>query len=424
MNTRKALSLALALVMTLGLAAPAMAAGEPDIPMPKTDDLIFTSEELIRTDKDDLGNDILVYPEGTVFLHADFSATDSWHEKDNKDGAKGNTGYGSSFQLPKTGVVFEVSFQSFTEKTYHKYIMLEGDSEPAEPVEPAPAEPVSAEPAQVPTSSNKETYYIRGAEMMGEVDREPLGTSETKPEKLFYNPPLANLVPVGTVVEGEGGEKCEISVYHGDTMAPFTDEEYFALMGTEEAKSPLTVTTEDYYLLSCDFGSVLVKGVADGGTAPADSTPATAEVVDFTATPSIKTVKVDGKPVKFQFYSTKNYLGVVTDYVKLRDVASAVNGTAAQFNVTWDGAVNLVPGEAYVPNGSEMQTPFSGERTYSRPTTDTKVAGEVYPLDLDAIVLTDDQGGGFTYYPLSLLGIALGFQAGSDVVDGWVIRTK
>ena len=67
----------------------------------------------------------------------------------------------------------------------------------------------------------------------------------------------------------------------------------------------------------------------------------------------------------------------MTEYVKLRDVASVLNGTSAQFNVTWDGGVNLVPGEAYIPNGSEMQTPFSGERTFSYPTTDTKVAGQV-----------------------------------------------
>ena len=112
----------------------------------------------------------------------------------------------------------------------------------------------------------------------------------------------------------------------------------------------------------------------------------------------------------------------MTEYVKLRDVASVLNGTSAQFNVTWDGGVNLVPGEAYIPNGSEMQTPFSGERTFSYPTTDTKVAGQV--VDLDAIVLTDDQGGGFTYYPLSLLGLALGFEGGIDVAEGWVIKTK
>lgn len=419
MNTRKVLSLALALALTLGLAAPAMAAGTPDIPMPNThSSSIFTSENPIRTDKDDLGNDILVYPEGTIFLHSDASATDSWHEKDNKDGAKGSTGYGSSFQLPKTGVVFEVSFGSFIESTVLMYIMIEGKEQPAESAEPTetPA-PVTSVPV-----ANQEQYYIMGAEMQGVVDREPLGTSETMPENLFYNPPFANLVPVGTVVNGEGGETCEISVFHGDTMEPFTDEEYLALMGTNNAMSPLTVTTEDYYLLGCDFGAVLVKGVADGGTAPADSTPTDVEMVDFTATPSTKTVKVDGKPVEFQFYSTKNYIGIVTEYVKLRDVASVLNGTSAQFNVTWDGGVNLVPGEAYIPNGSEMQTPFSGERTFSYPTTDTKVAGQV--VDLDAIVLTDDQGGGFTYYPLSLLGLALGFEGGIDVAEGWVIKTK
>lgn len=424
MKTRKILSLALALVLTLGLAAPAMAAGTPDIPMPNThSSSIFTSEEIIRTDKDDLGNDILVYPEGTVFLHADATATDHWREKDNKDGAKGNTGYGSSFQLPKTGVVFEVDFGSFMESTVSKYIMIEGKEQPAEPAAPseAPGEPDAA------AAPGGEKYYIRGAEMMGTIDTELLGTSETKPESLSWLP-FANLVPVGTVVSGEYGADYVVgAIYHGDTMEEFTSGEYLALMGTEAAEAPFTVATEDYYLVipqdDLFFGGVLVKGVAAEGTAPADSAPAVAEEIDFTATPSVKTVDVDGKQIEIQFYSRKDYLGVVTDYVKIRDVASVLNGTPAQFNVAWDGAVNLIPGEAYVPNGSEMQTPFSGERTFSFPAADTKVAGQ--PADLDAIVLTDDQGGGFTYYQLWYLGNAVGFQAGIDAATGlWTIKTK
>ncbi len=421
MNTRKVLSLALALVLTLGLAAPAMAAGMPDIPVPGVPNA-YSSEECIRTEAYShrgVERELLIYPEGTAFKHSSAASNDRCEEADDPKTEKGIASYGSTFQLPKTDIVFIITFGDYMMPNDGMvYVKLEGKGQPAESTEPAetPA-PVTSAP-----TANQEQYYIMGAEMQGVVDREPLGTSETKPENLFYNPPFANLVPVGTVVNGEGGETCEISVYHGDTMEPFTDEEYLALMGTDNAMSPLTVTTEDYYLLGCDFGAVLVKGVADGGAAPADSTPADVEVVDFTATPSTKTVKVDGKPVEFQFYSTKNYIGVVTEYVKLRDVASVLNGTSAQFNVTWDGGVNLVPGEAYIPNGSEMQTPFSGERTFSYPTTDTKVAGQV--VDLDAIVLTDDQGGGFTYYPLSLLGLALGFEGGIDVAEGWVIKTK
>lgn len=420
MNTRKALSLALALALTLGLAAPAVAAGTPDIPVPGVPNA-YSSEGCIRTETYShmgIEKELLIYPEGTAFKHNSAASNDRCSEADDPKTEKGIASYGSTFQLPKTDTVFIITFGDYMMPNDGMvYVKLEGKEQPAEPaVAPAPA-PVASAPAV-----NQEQYYIMGAEMQGVADREPLGTSETMPENLFYNPPFANLVPVGTVVNGEGGEACEVSVYHGGTLEPFTGEEYLALMGADNAVSPLTVTTEDYYLLSCDFGSVLVKGVADGGAAPADSAPVNAEVADFTATPSVKTVKVDGKPVEFQFYSTKNYIGVVTEYVKLRDVASVLNGTSAQFNVTWDEGVNLVPGEAYVPNGSEMQTPFSGERAFSYPTTDTKVAGQV--VDLDAIVLTDDQGGGFTYYPLSLLGLALGFEGGIDVAEGLVIKTK
>lgn len=65
-----------------------------------------------------------------------------------------------------------------------------------------------------------------------------------------------------------------------------------------------------------------------------------------TAYASTQSVKVDGVAVEFQMYALKDEKGNDTNYVKVRDVAYALNGTAAQFNVGWDGAVNLVTGQA------------------------------------------------------------------------------
>ncbi len=42
--------------------------------------------------------------------------------------------------------------------------------------------------------------------------------------------------------------------------------------------------------------------------------------------------------------------------VKIRDLATLLNGTSKQFNVTFENdTVNIIPGEAYTPMGTELQ---------------------------------------------------------------------
>ena len=118
-------------------------------------------------------------------------------------------------------------------------------------------------------------------------------------------------------------------------------------------------------------------------------------------------IDIDGTEISFQTYALVGENGGETNFVKLRDAAYAMNGTAAQFAVDWDGSVQIVPGSAYVPNGSEMRTPFSGDRMYQKASAATKVYGQ--NVLFTAIVLTDDQGGGYTYYKLRDLGQALDF---------------
>lgn len=136
---------------------------------------------------------------------------------------------------------------------------------------------------------------------------------------------------------------------------------------------------------------------------------------------STQRVDVDGQSVEFQCYALKDANGNDTNYIKLRDLAQALNGTPAQFQVGWDGAVTIATKTAYTPNGSEGNTPFSGNRPYTRPTAETKVDGVV--ASLDAIVLTDDSGGGFTYYKLRDLGAALGFNVGWSAERGIFVET-
>lgn len=137
---------------------------------------------------------------------------------------------------------------------------------------------------------------------------------------------------------------------------------------------------------------------------------------------SSQSVLVDGEPINFQMYALKDANGNLTNYIKLRDIASLLSGTAAQFDVSWDGAVNILSGQAYTPNGSEMTTPFSGDRAYTFATAPPKVNGK--EIAMDAIVLKDDQGGAYTYYKLRDLGEALGFTVDWSAQRGISIETR
>ena len=126
-----------------------------------------------------------------------------------------------------------------------------------------------------------------------------------------------------------------------------------------------------------------------------------------TAYASTQMVEIDGQKVKFEMYALKDAAGNPTNYIKVRDLALALNGTQAQFSVDWNGAVDLVAGRAYTVIGTENSTPFSGDRSYTIPVNPTNVNGAA--SDLTAIFLTDDDGGGYTYYQLRDLGRKLGF---------------
>lgn len=140
-----------------------------------------------------------------------------------------------------------------------------------------------------------------------------------------------------------------------------------------------------------------------------------------TAYPATQTVNLDGRQVEFQMYALKDANGNPTNYIKVRDLAKALTGSKAAFSVEWDGAVNLVLGGIYAPNGTEGHSAFTTPWPYTLPTSPTKVSG--VDSDLQAIVLTDKTGGGFTYYQLRDLGRALNFNVGWSAEKGVFIET-
>ena len=92
-----------------------------------------------------------------------------------------------------------------------------------------------------------------------------------------------------------------------------------------------------------------------------DSEPEPVGLPAATAYPSTPPVLVDGRPVVFTAYALKDENGNDTNYVKLRDVAQILNGSAAQFEVGWDGSISIITQTAYTPNGSELVQNFMGD---------------------------------------------------------------
>ena len=125
-----------------------------------------------------------------------------------------------------------------------------------------------------------------------------------------------------------------------------------------------------------------------------------------------QTVKLDGRDVEFQCYAVKDANGNEANYVKLRDLAQALNNTNAQFNVGWDGKVSITSNTAYQVVGGEGTTPYSGNQPY-KDVSDTPVSFNGSSVNLTSFSITY-QGGGYTYYKLRDLGQLLGFNVKWD----------
>ena len=122
-------------------------------------------------------------------------------------------------------------------------------------------------------------------------------------------------------------------------------------------------------------------------------------------------------------YAILDANGNGTNYIKLRDMAHILNGTKAQFSVGYSNqtGITATSGQPYQDTGSEMKTPFSGDRSYSGGGLKVQVNGK--SVEMTAISLLDDQGNGYTYFKLRDLGKALGFNVGFSREQGVYIES-
>lgn len=166
-------------------------------------------------------------------------------------------------------------------------------------------------------------------------------------------------------------------------------------------------------LLSLTLAAVLALGLA---------LPALAAGEDM-AVATTQDVEVDGVAVKFETYALLDANGYQTNYAKLRDVAQVLNSTPARFSVDWSAreGIQVTVGGAYISDGTEMSTPYSGDRVCQLLDETTQVDGVAQ--NISAIRLFDDEGNGYTYYKLRDLGNYLGFYVDWSASRGVFVET-
>ena len=123
------------------------------------------------------------------------------------------------------------------------------------------------------------------------------------------------------------------------------------------------------------------------------------------ATPTDNSLTVDGKAVEPAAYMING-----NNYFMLRDVAMLLNGSPKQFAVDWDEATEsavITPGQAYVPQGFELQGRPTANATANLSTDVIYFSGKKAELTIYKI-------GDNNYIKLRDLGILLDFYVDYD----------
>lgn len=143
-----------------------------------------------------------------------------------------------------------------------------------------------------------------------------------------------------------------------------------------------------------------------------------------TTAQSTQIITLNSNTVTLDAYTLKAPNGGDVTYVKLRDVAALLDGTAAQFNVDWrSGAIYVDTGKPYTTkNGTELKAITGADGSYKWNTAPVLFDGTTKALE--GIVITDGTGGGHTFFKLRDLGAAIGFTVDWSPEKGIYIETE
>ncbi|MBS5280793.1 MAG: N-acetylmuramoyl-L-alanine amidase [Butyricicoccus pullicaecorum] len=172
-------------------------------------------------------------------------------------------------------------------------------------------------------------------------------------------------------------------------------------------------------LLTSAAGAVSYDPEAAGTSAPAATTVSetvseSVMAASLTAYPATMTVMLDGKQVKPVGYNING-----NKYYKLRDIALILNGTTAQFGVSWDKStrsMNLTPGSNYEAVGGELGAIPTKNAT-------AQTSNETVLINGIKASLTAYNVDGYNYFKLVDLGDALGFDVGYESKTRTVLIT-
>lgn len=191
------------------------------------------------------------------------------------------------------------------------------------------------------------------------------------------------------------------AVYVPDKAGVSLDSEYYTSSGMKDPN--LLFTGSPQVKVYGSASGIAPKLAAHEGVPFVSGLP---PVLTVTAVRNTARVLVNAVDVPFEAYTIDG-----NNYMKLRDVAAALEGSPISFEVQWDGsAIQLSSGKPYTRQGGEL---VSSEST--APIQATAGSTLVY-LDGRKLYLSAYQIRGNNYFRLRDLGMALGFDVTWDEV--------
>ncbi|WP_087064873.1 stalk domain-containing protein [Intestinibacillus massiliensis] len=190
--------------------------------------------------------------------------------------------------------------------------------------------------------------------------------------------------------------------------------------GTDITERKFTFTKDGYFLAEYDPAPLRTSYeivpsddvqycIIQIGGAAKPTEPAKPTLV---ATPNQSAVLVNGVATPFEAYTIQE-----NNYFKLRDIASVLNGSNKQFEVTWDGeknAINLITNQPYTVVGGEMTS--SGMQATVTPTLNTAtILLNGKPISLTAYTINDNN-----YFKLRDLAAQIDFGVTWDGATGTI----
>ena len=183
-----------------------------------------------------------------------------------------------------------------------------------------------------------------------------------------------------------------------------TAEQWAKIQISDNASIPSTANIH--------YNSYTPAGLGPGTPANPGQIEPGGQETDFHIVPTASTVLVNGANVAFDAYNING-----ANYFKLRDLAMALNGSAKQFEVSWDAtanAISLISGQPYTAVGGELAVGNGNVESF-RP-TDSKILLNGAEVALEAYNI-----GGNNYFKLRDLGSAFDFGVDWDGANNTVV---